>query len=102
MAREIDDDFAANSLTLAEVLVVPARVRKLAQAQAALDELGVQELPFRADSAEKLALLRADTGLRMPDCCVLPAAEVASAAIASFDGRLMHAARARDVVTVQR
>ncbi len=101
LAREIDDDFAANSLTLAEVLVVPARVGRLAQAQAALQELDVQELPFLVDSAEKLALLRADTGLKMPDCCVLLAAEAASARIASFDDHLMHAARARDVATVQ-
>lgn len=102
LAREIDDDFAADSLTLAEVLVVPARVGRLTQAQAALRELDIQELPFPADSAEKLALLRADTGLKMPDCCVLLAAAAASARLASFDDRLMRAARSRDVPTVSR
>lgn len=102
LAREIDDDFAANSLTLAEVLVVPARDRRLAQAQAALQELDVQELPFPVDSAEKLAILRADTGLKMPDCCVLLAAEAAAARVASFDDRLTRAAASRNMATVQR
>jgi len=102
LAREIDDDFAANSLTLAEVLVVPARDGRLAQAQAALQELEVQELPFPADSAEKLAVLRATTGLKMPDCCVLLAAAAAGARVASFDDRLTRAAASRSLATVQR
>ena len=73
LAREIDHDFAANPLTLAEVLVVPARDGRLARVQAALRDLDVQELPVPADSAVKLALLRADTGLKMPDCaCCSP------------------------------
>jgi len=101
LAREIDDDFAAHSLTLAEVLVVPARGGRLAQAQAALRELDVQELAFPVDSAEKLALLRADTGLKMPDCCALLAAEAAEARVASFDDRLMRAAASRNMATVQ-
>lgn len=101
LAREIDDDFAADSLTLAEVLVVPARDGRLSQAQAALQELDVRELPFPADSAERLARLRAATGLKMPDCCVLLAAEAASARVASFDGRLTRVAASRKMATVE-
>lgn len=102
LAREIDDDFAADPLTLAEVLVIPARDGRLGQVQAALHDLDVQELPFAADGAVKLALLRADTGLKMPDCCVLLAAETAVARVASFDDRLIRTADARNLATVER
>lgn len=95
LAREIDDEFAVNPLTLAEVFVVPARDGRLEQVRAALVDLELQELPFPADTAVKLALLCADSGLRMPDCCVLLTAEAADARVASFDSRLLRAAATR-------
>jgi len=55
----------------------------------------VQELPFPPDTAARLAQLRASTGLRMPDCCVLLAADHAVATVAtvaSFDDRLIKSA----------
>ncbi|MGB3763406.1 MAG: PIN domain-containing protein, partial [Ornithinimicrobium sp.] len=61
LSREIDDDFAANTVTLAEVLVAPARGQRLDAAREALQDLEVKELPFAADSAAKLAQLRATT-----------------------------------------
>jgi predicted nucleic acid-binding protein len=102
LAREIDDEFAVNSLTLAEVLVVPARDGRLEQVQAALEDLEIQELPFPPDTAVKLALLRAASGLKMPDCCVLLAAEAANARVASFDARLLRAAATRNLPTAER
>lgn len=101
LAREIDDDFAANSLTLAEVLVVPVRENRLDPVRAALADLELQELPFPAESAVKLADLRASTNLKMPDCCVLLAAEGVDARLASFDDRLADAAAARNLVVVR-
>jgi predicted nucleic acid-binding protein len=101
LAREIDDDFAANLLTLAEVLVVPARDGRLEQVQAVLRDLDVQELLFPADAAVKLALLRAGTGLKMPDCCVLLAAQAAGARVASFDDRVNRVAVDQNLPTVQ-
>jgi predicted nucleic acid-binding protein len=102
LAREVDDEFAANSLTLAEVLVAPARQGRLDQVQTALHDLDVRELPFPAVSAVQLARLRADTGLKMPDCCVLLAAEAGGARVASFDDRLARAAGARNLPTLGR
>jgi predicted nucleic acid-binding protein len=101
LAREIDDDFAANSLTLAEVLVVPARTGQLDAVRDALDELEVEELPFPADTAGKLAELHAVTNRKMPDCCVLLAAEQTRARVASFDDGLRQAAAVRDIVIVR-
>lgn len=100
LAQEIDDDFAASSLTLAEVLVAPAREGRLDTVREALTDLEVEELPFPVDAAVKLAQLRAATGLKMPDCCVLLAAEGAEARIASFDDRLKNAAAGRNLAVL--
>jgi predicted nucleic acid-binding protein len=101
LAREIDDDFAANTLTLAEVLVMPAREGRLEAACDALEGLAVEELALPADSAVKLAQLRVRTSLKMPDCFVLLAAEHAQARIASFDDRLSDAAASSNLVVVR-
>jgi len=97
LTQAIDDDLAVNSLTLAEVLVAPVRDDRLELVMAALRDLEVQELPFPADAALRLAQLRATTGLKMPDCCVLLAAEDAAAGVASFDERLTRTAEMRNV-----
>lgn len=100
LAREIDEDFGVNSLTLAEVLVAPTREHRMDTVRTILRDLEVQELAFPDDTAATLARLRADTGLKMPDCCVLLAAEHADARVATFDDRLTQAAIARRLDTV--
>ena len=102
LAGVVDDEFGANSLTLAEVLVAPARDGRFEAAQTALRDLEVAELPFPADTAVRLALLRASTRLKMPDCCVLLAAEGSGAAVASFDDRLTQTAQGRDLPVLGR
>ncbi|MDA8296958.1 MAG: type II toxin-antitoxin system VapC family toxin [Actinomycetota bacterium] len=100
LAREIDDDFGANPLTLAEVLVVPARDDRLDEARLTLRELEVEELPFLDDTAVKLALLRSQAGLKVSDCCVLLAAEHVGGRLASLDEALWNAAVKRSLQTV--
>lgn len=102
LAQAIDDDLGANPLTLAEVLVVPVRDGRLEPTRAALRDLEVNELPFPADTAARLAQLRVNTGLKMPDCCVLLAAEDAGATVASFDEQLAQAAEDRSVLVLRR
>lgn len=97
LLEALDDDLGANPLTLAEVLVVPARDGRLESTQVALRDLEVAELPFPADTAVRLAQLRASTGLKMPDCCVLLAAHDIGAAVAAFDNRLTQAAMERNL-----
>jgi predicted nucleic acid-binding protein len=101
LAREVDDEFAVNPLTLAEVLVGPSRIGRLDAARSALRELEVTEQPFPADTAVRLARLRTDTGLRMPDCCVLLAAQDATARVAAFDDRLVRAAEELGLVALR-
>lgn len=100
LIRSVDETLIVNPLTLAEVLVVPARDNRLPEVLGLLRDLDVQDKPFPADTAVRLAHLRADTGLTMPDCCVLLTAEDARARIASFDNRLAEAARRRGLAVV--
>jgi predicted nucleic acid-binding protein len=80
---------------LAEVLVGPARSGQLDRASAALRQLDVIQVELDQDAPTRLAVLRAGTGLRLPDCCVLLAAEQVQGTVATFDERLAAAARER-------
>jgi predicted nucleic acid-binding protein len=99
LLQEIDE-IGINQLTLAEVLVVPAREDRLESVLFALSDLEVRTLPFPDDAAVRLARLRTITQLRMPDCCVLLAAEEEGARVASFDQRLTKAATHRGLVVL--
>jgi predicted nucleic acid-binding protein len=94
LASEIDDDYAVNLLTLAEILVAPTRTGQRDMVLDILDDLGVETLQFPADPAVTLARLRAETLLKMPDCCVLLSARDRQARLASFDERVVKAALA--------
>jgi predicted nucleic acid-binding protein len=94
-----DQAFGASSITLAEVLVAPARAGRLADAKAALHSLGVAELRLPVDAAERLATLRAATALKLPDCCVLLAAEDTPARVLTFDAHLAREAARRGLGT---
>ena len=79
---------AASPITLAEVLVGPVRAGRAAAAEAALRTLAIEEVPLGAGAPSRLATLRAATNLKLPDCCVLLAAQDARGALRSFDERL--------------
>jgi len=102
LAATSPEPLGASVITLAEVLVAPARSRRLGRATAALQQLGVAGVALGVDSPLRLAVLRAETNLKMPDCCVLLAAETADASIATFDERLAAAAVARGYVVAGR
>jgi predicted nucleic acid-binding protein len=95
------DVLAASTLTLAEVFVGPARAGRLADAISAVDQIGITEIPVGQGDAEALARLRAETGLRLPDCCVLHACAVIGArTIATRDRQLAGVAAARGLETL--
>ena len=95
LLQAADQELAASVVTVAEVLVAPARAGHLARATAVLAELGVASVPLDVDTHVRLAMLRAETGLKLPDCCVLLAAEQGRGAVGTFDDRLAAAGRAR-------
>lgn len=97
-ARDLLEDsvtspLGASAMSLAETLVAPARAGRLEEARAALERLGVSELGLGADGPARLAHLRAGTGRKLPDCCVLLAAQEHRGVVASFDAGLIRAAR---------
>lgn len=93
LAADQDRPLGASPITLAEVLVGPARAGRIDQATVALDQLRVCPVILPQDAPSRLATLRAATTLTMPDCCVLLAADQGADAIATFDDRLADAAR---------
>lgn len=88
---------AASPLSLAEVLVGPARSGQIDRATAALATLDVTTVWLDADAPARLALLRATIRLKLPDCCVILAAEQIRGELATFDERLATAARDRGI-----
>jgi len=88
----VEEPLGASPITLAEVLVGPARAGQVERGTALLHELDVTSVRLLDDAPARLAVLRADTGLKLPDCCVLLAAEQTRGAVATFDDRLANAA----------
>ena len=82
------EQFGASAITLAEVLVAPTRAGRLNAARDALRTLEIDELQLPPNASERLAALRAETGLKLPDCCVLLAAEAVDGVVLTFDDRL--------------
>lgn len=94
------DGIALHSLTLAEVLVGPARAGAHVRAHHRLEAAGFRLSTHGEPTPEDLALVRATAGLKMPDACVLALAELLEAPLATFDARLANAARARNVTAL--
>jgi len=96
-----DQQLAVSVITMAEILVGPARAGQLERVRGALQQLDLVTVPFSDDAPARLANLRATSGLRLPDCCVLLAAETAQGAVGTFDARLAKAADDRGLTVLQ-
>ncbi len=86
------EPLGASTITLAETLVGPTRAGRLDDAVVALDRLGVADLPLGKEAPAHLARLRAEARCKLPDCCVLLAAQEHGGTVASFDSALVDAA----------
>lgn len=97
---EAADQLAASTITLAEALVGAAAAGRLDEQLQAIAALEIAEVPLAQGAPAALARLRVESGLRMPDCCVLYAADLTRAdALATRDHRLQRAASARGLET---
>lgn len=104
-ARAMFDDnpetpLGASEISLAEALVMPALAGRLKDAQWGLDRLGVIPLELGTDTPTRLAQLRAETNRKLPDCCVLLAAQEHRGIVASLDADLVRAARELGLASV--
>ena len=92
--------FVLHPHTLAEVLVGPARRNEVGPALAAFDRAGIERWNPDPDYPRRIAVLRAESGLGLADCCPLDLAQQVGAGLATFDARLAAAARTRGVDTM--
>jgi predicted nucleic acid-binding protein len=95
LKAHLTDTFACSVVTLAEVYVGASRAGQADRLEQLLAQLAISSLELPADAAHRLGELRATTGLKMPDCCVLYTAARHDAAIATFDDTL--AKRANEI-----
>jgi predicted nucleic acid-binding protein len=95
------EPLGASTITLAETLVGPTRAGRLEDVVTALDRLGVTELQLGTEAPARLARLRVEVGCKLPDCCVLLAAQEQDGTVASFDSALVDAANALGLSTLQ-
>jgi predicted nucleic acid-binding protein len=86
-----------HTVTLAEVLVGGVRIGQGASMRDDLRAAGIAVAPYDDDEPLRLAELRATSGLKLPDCCVLNVALHHNASLATFDDALAAAARQRGV-----
>lgn len=93
LGSHLAERLMAHRLTLSEALVRPARAGRGQAVAAALATLGIEPIDTLDDPLE-LAQLRAETGLKAPDSCVLLAARREGASLATFDAQLASVARA--------
>lgn len=87
-------EFTASTVTHAELLVRPTQLSCEDQVIRELAAIGVGELPLELGSGARLARLRVETRLKLPDCCVLLAAQdCAAERVLTFDDKLRTAAQ---------
>ncbi len=85
--------FVVHELTLAEVLVGPARLGCEHDVWSDLQAVGVRLADLDVEEyVMLLARLRARSGLKMPDACVLATAEALDCKLVTFDKQLAAAA----------
>jgi predicted nucleic acid-binding protein len=94
------DEFAASVISLAEIYVGAARANRVADVERAIARLGVAAVPLPGTAGRRLAEIRATTNLKLPDCCVIHAAEQHHAAVATFDSALADQARRLNISTI--
>ncbi|MDR1440786.1 MAG: type II toxin-antitoxin system VapC family toxin [Bifidobacteriaceae bacterium] len=82
-----------HSITLAEVLAGPAQAGREVDLERALNRIGVRVAATSPDEPVALARLRATTGRKLPDCCVLLVAQHLGAELATFDRALAEPAK---------
>jgi predicted nucleic acid-binding protein len=90
-----EEPLLIHPMTLAECLVGPAKSNQEPAFDAGISLARIATWNPDPHHPRRLARLRAATGLRPPDCCVLEVAIHTGAALATFDEHLAAVARTR-------
>ena len=93
----ISGELIAHPISVAESAVGAAERGRIQQVKDAYAVLGIQTAPADPEQPWRLASLRGETGLPLPDRCVLDLALQTEGALATFDRRLAAAGRQRKV-----
>jgi len=89
---DTEEELILHPLTLSEILVGAIRNGSEQKVLSAIDRIGIETWVPDPDHARRIARLRAETNLKLPDACVLDTALTRNASLATFDERLVHAA----------
>jgi len=92
--------FAVHPMTLAESLVGAAKGGRLNQLRRQIHNMGITVFAPEEDEPLLIAEIRANTGLKVPDCCVLAAALSLSSSLMTFDEKLGACAREQSIGVV--
>jgi predicted nucleic acid-binding protein len=87
MLADTPPPLVVHPITAAEVLVAPVRLGLADAVWADLVAIGV-EIDSTPIDPWQLARLRAETGCKMPHCCILATATTRQATVAAIDKRL--------------
>lgn len=90
-----------HTITLAEVLVGGVRAGQGASMRDDIHAAGIVVAAHDDGESLRLAELRASTGLKLPDCCVLDTAMRHQASLATFDNALAAEAAKRGLAATQ-
>lgn len=89
-----------HSINLAEILVAGVKVDRGQEMLEDLRTMGVTVADRVDGEAMRLARLRVETRLKLPDCCALDAAMTTGSTLATFDRALADAARSHRLAVV--
>lgn len=94
-------EMLVHTITMAAVLAGGVRVGQGASMREDIRAVGIAVAGHDDGEPLRLAELRASTGLKLPDCCVLDVAIRHQASVATFDNALVAEAAKRGVPAVQ-
>ncbi|MGL5824599.1 MAG: type II toxin-antitoxin system VapC family toxin [Nocardioides sp.] len=97
LREHVEQSLLIHSLNLAEVLIGGVKAGRGEELLDDLRAIGLRVAERHDGESLRLAALRVETGLKLPDCCALHTALASESTLATFDARLAAAARARHV-----
>ncbi|MCL2654076.1 MAG: PIN domain-containing protein [Propionibacteriaceae bacterium] len=95
-----DEPMALSALTLTEFLIRPTAAGLASRAQAFIGNMGIIVSPVLGDDASRLAQVRVETGLKLPDAVMLWLAISSSADLLTLDDHLADVAGSVGVTVV--